>query len=188
VAIPDFNANGVLPPHNGMPVGRPISASDLSPFPATSLEVCQKFAFTPDRREILRGWLTFRDVLRQIGHNNGFQWLDGSFMEDVENRRARSPGDIDVVSFLPPSPPTIDPRILAILTDENLTKHHFKVHHFIVRLNWAGDAIVENTRFLAGLFSHRKDDGVWKGMLRVDLNTVADDRAAATYLTTLGTP
>ena len=55
----------------------------------------------------------------------------------------------------------------------------------IVRLNWDGNVIVEHTRYWCGLFSHRKDDGVWKGILKVDLNTIADDDAAKNHLVSL---
>jgi hypothetical protein len=52
------------------------------------------------------------------------------------------------------------------------------VDHFIVKLNWSGHDVVEWTRYWCGLFSHRRLDGVWKGMLKVDLDTAADDAAA----------
>ena len=184
MAIPDFNATGVLPPH----LGNPIHASQMSPYPATALETCEKYGFSPDRREILRGWLNFRELLRSLGHGSGFQWIDGSFLEDVERRRGLSPQDLDVVSFLPPSPPAIDPAILLVITNQSLTKANYKVHHIIVRLNWPGETIIEYTRFWCGLFSHSKDDGAWKGMLKVDLNTKLNDDAARQHLDSLGTP
>jgi hypothetical protein len=37
------------------------------------------------------------------------------------------------------------------------------------------------TRYWIGLFSHRRD-GIWKGMLRMELNTAADDIAAGDFL------
>ena len=111
--VPDFNSSGVLPPH----LGDPKIISQLSPYPATSLELCQKLGFSPDRREILHGWLQLRELLRTLGHNSGFQWIDGSFMEDAETKRSRPPGDIDVVSFLPPSPAALDPAIAQVIAD-----------------------------------------------------------------------
>jgi hypothetical protein len=38
------------------------------------------------------------------------------------------------------------------------------------------------TRYWFGLFSHRRSDGIWKGMLQVRLEDVADDAAAIAAL------
>jgi hypothetical protein len=174
--VPDFNSSGVIPPH----LGDPTILQQISPYPVSSLEVCEKFSFSEDRRIILLGWLELRAAIRLAGYTHGFQWLDGSFLEDVENRQSRSPGDIDVVSFLhSPSAPVILP---PTLTDHDATKNQFNVDHFVVPLNWNGEIIVEHSRFWCGLFSHRREDGVWKGMLRVDLGTNADDDEAVRHL------
>ena len=102
-------------------------------------------------------------------------------MEDAEQFRGRPPADIDVVSFLNPSPVSIgdmDASVRTSLADRHLSKARFHVDHFIVKLDWPGHAVVESTRYWCGLFSHRRLDGVWKGMLKVDLDTPADDAAA----------
>ena len=67
---------------------------------------------------------------------------------------------------------------LPEFVDRDLAKKNFKLDHFPVTLTANGAAIVENTRYWTGLFSHRRD-GLWKGMLRVELNTPAADIAAA---------
>jgi hypothetical protein len=43
--------------------------------------------------------------LHAAGIIDGFQWLDGSFLENIESLESRSPRDIDVVTFyyLPPN-------------------------------------------------------------------------------------
>jgi hypothetical protein len=56
MAIPNFDHNHVLPPH----IGDQRDASQLSPYPATSEEICRRFATSHDRCIILRGWLEFR--------------------------------------------------------------------------------------------------------------------------------
>lgn len=102
-------------------------------------------------------------------------------MEDAEQFRGRPPDDIDVVSFLDPSAIAIaamDPTLLTSLTNHHLSKTRFRVDHFIVKLDWPGRTVVEWTRYWCGLFSHRRMDDVWKGMLKVDLTTPADDSAA----------
>lgn len=53
-----------------------------------------------ERRELLKGLLEFRSELHRIGLVDGIQWLDGSFIENVEEIEGRHPKDIDVVTFL----------------------------------------------------------------------------------------
>lgn len=185
--IPNFDHNGVLPPH----LGNPTTPAQISPYPSTPIEICERFGFSPERRQILRGWLELRTALRALGYSAGFQWLDGSFMEDSEQFRGRPPGDIDVVSFLAPSsiaPNAMDLGLLTAVANHDRSKMQFHVDHFIVGLNWPGYSVVEWTRYWCGLFSHRKSDAVWKGMLKVDLNTQADDAAALKRLDELGNP
>src|ERR1035438_415874 len=81
--VPDFDHNGVLPPHLGMPTER----TQLSPYPAVSLEICAKLGTSPERRTILRGWLGLRTALRSLGFATGFQWVVGSFLEDCASDR-----------------------------------------------------------------------------------------------------
>src|ERR1039457_5761509 len=63
--VPDFNSSDVLPPH----LGDPRLRSELSPFPATVLAICQKqkLSNSDERRKILNGWIQLRDLLRQLG-------------------------------------------------------------------------------------------------------------------------
>lgn len=183
--VPDFNAIGVLPPH----LGNPTLPAELSPYSVTPLEVCQKLGNTTDRREILRGWLHLRDGLRSVCHPDTFQWIDGSFMEDVERRRSASPGDIDVITFYAPIPNgRLAPSVRAILQNRAQTKSVYKVDHIFVGLHWPPLAIIEHTRYWSGLFSHSKDDGAWKGILKVDLHTKSNDDSALLHLNSLGLP
>lgn len=177
--IPDFDHNQVLPPH----LGDPRRRAELSPYPATSEEICRKFATTGERREILRGWLRFRAELAGLGITQGFQWLDGSFLEQIEASENRHPKDLDIVTYyrIPTgfTPDTFVNTILARLpefVDPDLSRLNFKLDHFPVTLTSSAEALVEHTRYWTGLFSHRRN-GVWKGMLRVELNTPLDDAA-----------
>lgn len=181
MAIPDFDHNQVMPPH----LGDPRRADQLSPYPATSEEVCRKFATTTERRNILRGWLNFRARLSQFGIVSGFQWLDGSFLENIEFLESRQPHDLDLITFFaPPSDPNFVAQILANFRefiDRDASKAQYLLDHFPVNLALSPTAIVEHTRYWAGLFSHRRD-GLWKGMLRVELNTTQHDIDAGAFL------
>ena len=92
--IPAFDHNLVLPPH----LGEPTQPDHFSPYPCTTLQLCERLATTPERRRILGRILDFRERLQTEGLLTGFQWLDGSFLEDIEQRDGRPPRDLDVVT------------------------------------------------------------------------------------------
>jgi len=54
--IPNFDYNGVLPPHLGNPTG----PQDISPFETTSIKLVERFAYNAKRIEILSGFFEFR--------------------------------------------------------------------------------------------------------------------------------
>lgn len=179
--IPDFDANLVIPPH----LGSPASPADLSPYRCTTLELCEKFSTTPDRCAILLGLLDFRQSLQSAGFLAGFQWLDGSFLEHVERREGRPPADLDIVTFYwwstGENQNTEVLKRCPILRDRRAIKQSFKLDHFFVDIQCDPQLTVESTRYWAGLFSHRRD-GVWKGMLRIELNTADVDDSARMIL------
>ncbi|MEY2880876.1 MAG: hypothetical protein RLZZ15_3256 [Verrucomicrobiota bacterium] len=182
--IPDFDHNDVLPPH----VGDVTQRGNMSPFRVTTLEVVQRFGSSPPRVEILNGLLDLREDLRRVGLIGGFQWLDGSFLEDAEKLRGRPPGDIDVVTFF--HPPTFPPdqSLVATLNDHTATKARYRVDHYLVPLRDNPERLVENSRFWFGLFSHQKSTAIWKGMLHIDLMSVADDVVSRQHLASLVFP
>lgn len=179
--IPPFDGIlNVLPPH----LGDPRKSEELSPYPCTMVELCESFSTSPARKAILVGFLNLRRELLSLGIQ-GFQWLDGSFVENVEIQMERDPNDIDVVTFV--AQPTQLSLIETIqiarsdLFQRDKVKPAFSVDHFILPLCSRPEIIVELTRYWYGLFSHRRDC-VWKGMLRVDLTTTSDDAMARNLL------
>jgi hypothetical protein len=58
-----------------------------------------RFSSSPERIAILHSLLQFREELYKSGITSGFQWLDGSFMENIETLESRPPNDMDVVTF-----------------------------------------------------------------------------------------
>lgn len=180
--IPAFDTIlNVLPPH----LGDPRLRSDLSPYPCTTAELCTRFATSPARIAILDGFLRFRQKLFDVGIT-GFQWLDGSFLEDIEAQEGRDPLDIDVVTFIDSS---IDLSQLAAilqignpdLLDRDLVKLTYKVDGFIVPMASNPRVIVDLTKYWYGLFSHRRDM-VWKGMLQTELSDPSLDIVARSVL------
>ena len=182
MAIPAFDRIlNILPPHLGVPT----QVRDLSPYHCTMQELCDRFATSPERKAILQGFLDFRGELFRSGLS-GFQWIDGSFLEDIETQEGRPPRDIDVVTFIgnPPHPKNLrvainanDPRLL----DREYVMEQYLVDHYLVGLGTAPHVLVSTSRYWYGLFSHRRD-GQWKGMLQMDLTDSADDAAARMLL------
>src|SRR3546814_15716743 len=62
-------------------------------------EVVCRFSASAELIAIVRGLLDYRAGLAGIGVVQGFQWIDGSFVEDCETVRQRPPSDVDVVTF-----------------------------------------------------------------------------------------
>lgn len=181
--IPAFTIDGILPPFIG-PNGPGGAFGDMTPYLVKAEEVAVRFGTTANRRTILRNWLTFRADLRAAGFVNGFQWIDGSFVEDKE------PKDIDVISFTYRPPIPTDPTqranwIAAIspLFSRAPVKNKYNIDLFPIDLNGNPETLVDATRYYGALFSHRRGDNLWKGMLSVRLEDVADDQAALAAIT-----
>lgn len=182
--IPGFTIDGVIPPFIG-PHGPGGLAQDMTPYVASALEVVHTLGGSDRRRAILTGWLGYRAQLRAAGVTHGFQWLDGSFVEQKE------PNDLDVVTFFRrPAYAQSDNDLQAWvqanirLFDKRDIKARYLLDAFPVDLNGDPETLVGTSRYWIGLFSHRRVDGLWKGMLQVRLEDAADDTAALATLTT----
>ena len=132
----------------------------------------------------MAGLLDFRGALHAIGLVEGFQWINGSFLENVEAIEERDPRDVDLVTFfhvpdgedqeslLHASPRIFSPRA---------TREDYRVDAYFVQLNASAPAtLVAQTTYWSSLWSHRRN-GQWKGYLCVDL-VPADDQAARANL------
>jgi len=146
-------------------------------------ELVSRFATSQPRIEILIGLLNYRERLRTLNIAQGFQWIDGSFVEDVEQTRSAPPGDVDVVTFAPR--PMADSAAWNTLIQANLdvfdpvqSKVTFRCDAYFVDLAKDPGLIVRDTAYWFGLFSHQRATSLWKGMLIVPLNS--DDALART--------
>jgi hypothetical protein len=174
--IPDFDHNLVIPPH----LGDPTKMGQLSPYPCTTVDLCQKLGKSAERRLILSGFLDFRARICATGLTNGFQWLDGSFLEDIESSERRAPRDLDVVTvywgYDVQFQSTLQGQLPEFFSSKR-SKELYKVDHYPFDAGYKTDITVELTRYWAQLFSHNRL-GVWKGMLKVQLNTPDEDALA----------
>ena len=169
----------------------------MSPYRTTMREFVERFGTSPERYRIIWGLLAYRANLIACGLT-GFQWLSGSFVEDVENIRGRPPKDVDVVSVINrPVSITSDEQWIefldgeygVFLTDSQAMKDAFHCDAYTIDMNEPSIDIVNSTRFWFGLFSHQRVTSAWKGMVVVELDSEqdADARSIMPTLATLAT-
>jgi uncharacterized protein DUF6932 len=181
VAIPAWNAQGVIPPINEL---NP-TAAERSPYVVSLTDLVLHFGSTLERRAVIEGFLRYRAALHEVGLTQGFQWLDGSFLEHVEMMEARAPNDIDIVTFyrLPAGRSQRDLRLQAPeLFPTNGAEHQhlkatYRVDAYVVHLGMTAERLVERGTYWYSMWSHRRNL-MWKGYLQIDLAPSED--AAAT--------
>lgn len=176
MSIPGFTIDGIIPPFTGKGPGD--DPSFMSPYEADALEVVLRFGTSEKRREILGKWLNHRAALRGIGFEMGFQWLDGSFLEEKE------PNDLDIVSFVyAPANLTTEEELISFwnnnlgLLDRDQVKNNYSLDAFVLDLNGSPEALVSLSRYYLQLFSHQRESYLWKGMVQVPLVDANDTEA-----------
>jgi hypothetical protein len=175
VPIPKWNAQGVLPPID--PTGAPTSPSARSPYRTWLVNLVMHFNTTPERVKIMEGFLKYRAALHGLGLVRGFQWLDGSMLENIEILEQRVPKDVDVVTFyhLPAGKTQTDIMTAGMPLLVN-TKDQYKVDAYMVELGSPAETLVERSRYWYSMWSHRRN-GLWKGYIEVDLDPAGDEAA-----------
>ncbi|MGO4134784.1 hypothetical protein ACEQ6A_09505 [Rhizobium brockwellii] len=172
--IPSWNLAGLIPPIRAGELGNGL---DRSPYNATFSEVVIHFGTSPDRIAILTGLLNYRQELYDVGINEGFQWLDGSFMEDVETLKGRSRNDVDVVTFFRlPKDQTQESLLQRAphLFDVEHTKQQYRVDGYPMVLGHSlEDWHVRQISYWYSMWSHTRERS-WKGFVRVDLDLHED--------------
>jgi hypothetical protein len=179
VSIPIWNSQGVLPP---IYPGYPGNSEFRAPFQVSLLDFAQQFSMSPERIAILKGFLDFRKQLHAAGLARGFQWINGSFVENVELLRGRAPNDIDVVTFLElPQGETEETleQNHSTLFDNVLVKQQFSTDSYFVflRAGYPEKWIIDNSIYWYSMWAHRRDSLLWKGFLEIDLASVIDDES-----------
>ncbi len=176
--IPQWNVDGVLPPVN---VNNPTS-DDRSPYSASLNDFMLRFGTTQSRLHILEGLMEFRSALHAVGLVQGFQWIDGSFLENIEETEKRDPNDIDLVTFFHlPEGATQESlfKTAPELFNHGDPKDKFHVDTYFVCLNTEQpDLLVDVAAYWYSLWSHRRN-GLWKGFIRIDLSSNDDQVAIA---------
>jgi hypothetical protein len=168
VEIPKWNAYGVLPPFNEE---HPTSF-ERSPYLVNLEDVIERFGTSSKRKSLLENFLRFRNKIHNAGLISGFQWLNGSFLENVDANEHREPNDIDVVTFYRLPENQTQQKLLDCYPDvfENeLAKKEYLVDSYFVELrqNDLG-FLIRNTTYWYSIWSHRRNYQ-WKGFLEVEL-------------------
>lgn len=176
-AIPNWTNRGVLPPVNSLQA----TSAERSPYRVKLLDVVMQFATSPERCKILRGFLDYRAELHSMALIRGFQWLDGSFSEDVEMLEKRAPKDIDVVSFVHMPAGFAPTQQQLDVLDHDQAKATFLVDSYFVEINLLPpDNLIKQSTYWYSMWSHRRTQE-WKGYLEIDLSP-AEDAAASAWL------
>ncbi len=166
----------------------PIDESDptslaRSPYEIDIIRFVTLFALSPVRVTILKGFLTFRHELYSVGILDGFQWIDGSFTENIELIERRSPNDVDVVTFFNYLNNDSDEAIVGrnpIVFDHDHVKKTYLVDSFFQPLQVPGGQLVDMTGYWYSMWSHKRDSS-WKGFLKIPLSP-QQDQVAMTIL------
>ncbi|MDW4551073.1 hypothetical protein R5H32_17055 [Defluviimonas sp. D31] len=94
--IPNFDAGGALPAFVG---SDPTKPAVRSPYKTHMDFLVTRFLTSKERAKLLLGLNEYRKHLWSGGFISGMQWIDGSFVEDVETTRRRPPKDVDVLTL-----------------------------------------------------------------------------------------
>ena len=170
--IPDFDlVTNILPPFLESP-----TSSNKSPYRCLFADVESRLGLSAERLEILDGFGMFRAELRSLGIT-GFQWLDGSFVENCEVQKGKPPGDIDVVTFIDAGCSL--EAVMKVIQDPRfnspLSKQTFHTDSYFIYQGDIFRTVIRSTAYWYGLFSHRRDDFLWKGMLEIPLQLSDQD-------------
>jgi hypothetical protein len=176
VAIPEWTAGGVLPPIDALD---PTSTS-RSPYRVSPTDLVLRFGTSPERKSILNGFLGFRAALHDVGLTEGFQWLDGSFLEQVEILESREPRDIDVVTFfrLPAGETqrSIHARKPELFDHDYVASTYFVDSYFMHLDSDDPRNMVWWSAYWYSVWSHRRNY-IWKGFVELDLRDQGDATA-----------
>jgi hypothetical protein len=127
------------------------------------------------RLGLFRGLLRYRKALGDIGVCEGFQWVNGSFVEQTETTRGRPPRDIDVVTFARLPQGVGGQRELSgrrpDLFIRKCTKESFGIDGFWGFLGEPmTEATVRRVAYWCGQWSHQRGSFAWKGFVQLGLS------------------
>lgn len=180
MVIPDWNDQHVIPTVRDVPEDEQGLPINRSPFGATLQELVQYFAITPERITLIRDLMNYRDALYAAGVDDGFQWINGSFVEHVEARdrpgKEPKPYDIDVVTFY--HQPDDQPPEFHDLFRTSIVRDRYNIDAFnLVMGTPTTNHLVESVAYWYGMWSTRREDQMPKSFVQVNLDPEHDPEA-----------
>lgn len=170
--IPLWNSMGIIPP---IDESDPTSLA-RSPYELDIVRFVRFFAITQARVKILKGFLDFRNELTSVGLVDGFQWVDGSFTENVELIERRAPNDVDVVTFFNFQPGDNDNIVYSRnpnIFNQDFVKKQYLVDSYFEGLQAPGASLVARTVYWYSMWAHKRDLS-WKGFIQLPLSPALD--------------
>ncbi len=178
MSIPPFDVGGVLPSFSGADATNP---ADRSPYRVTIDDIVGRFATCDNRAKLLLGLNNYRAHLLSGGFVHGHQWIDGSFVEDVERLRGRPPKDIDLVTvFHRPSQYVGNDvqwqldyrsRLHRNFFEAKLMKQQFSCDTYCIDMDHSPNSLIRSSSYWLGLFSEQRSTSRRKGIVEVPLMT-----------------
>ncbi|MCL1894825.1 MAG: hypothetical protein FWG02_11460 [Holophagaceae bacterium] len=174
----EWDSSGVLP----KVIGSGLAIGEQSPFRVTLLDVADLFVVSKERLDIFRGFINYRKALHETGICEGFQWINGSFVEDVEVFRGTPPHDIDIVTFTYLPKDCNDQHDLYSrhpeLFDPTQTKAKYRVDGYLELLGQPMTVkMVHKVTYWHNLWSHQRGSFAEKGFVELDLSPEEDSSA-----------
>ncbi len=179
MVIPDWELH-VIPPVGPVPPEQQDLPENRSPYEATLLQLVERFATTPERVKLLHDLMDYREALYAVGVTEGFQWINGSFVEHVEARdrpgKEPKPYDIDVVTFY--HQPDDQPPEFHDLFRTSMIRDRYNIDAFnLVMGTPTTNHLVESVAYWYGMWSTRREDQMPKGFVQVNLDPEHDPEA-----------
>lgn len=175
--LPEWNSQGFLP---AILPGEAGHSLNRSPYAISCIELVERFGSSIKRLEILQGFLNYRKNLHMLGLVQGVQWLDGSFVENIEVLEGRAPNDIDVVTFA--NMPEGESQKSLLDSNSSLfiptaIRQTYKVDGYCIFLDGqANQNFIKQVTYWYSMWSHTRSKQ-WKGFLQLDLNNTNNDQA-----------
>lgn len=184
--LPSFDSRGLLPPFLGDDAATP----DRSPYWITMDELATAMGSTPHRKQLIANLITYRKMLADEGYVSGIQFIDGSFVENIETIASRPPSDIDVFSVLCAPPKYLSdmpawqatglPFWQTEIIDRDRNKQRFGLDTYAVLFEERAAKpmnLISDIIYWYGLFSHQRGTLAWKGFAGLALDPAGDQAA-----------
>lgn len=175
--LPEWNSQGFLP---AILPGEAGYSLNRSLYAISCIELVERFGSSIKRLEILQGFLNYRKNLHALGLVQGVQWLDGSFVENIEVLEGRAPNDIDVVTFANMPEGESQKSLLdnnSSLFIPTAIRQTYQVDGYCIFLDGqANQNFIKQVTYWYSMWSHTRSKQ-WKGFLQLDLNNTDDDQA-----------